>query len=143
MWSRRFEQGLVLTAPDRRSFDALEWLVAIAGLVMTVFAAVDHRVRILMAGWLVFGAAVQRRARKQRPSRAVWRPGRGWTLELPGRPAVTGRLRRSTRILPLYVALSWTLPDGRCSRLLVFRWQMPAVTFRRLRVLLRYGRGDG
>lgn len=143
MWSRRFEQGLVLTAPDRRSLDVVEWLVATIAVAMTVLSAVDHRIRILMAGWLFAGAMVHRRERKRWPDRAVWRPGRGWTLELPGRQASPAKLSQATRILPLFVALSWTLKDGRRSRLLVFRWQIPPTTFRRLRVLLRYGRGDG
>jgi hypothetical protein len=143
MWSRRFERGIVLKAPDRRLSNRLETLSFVLAGALIVFGAIDPWARAFMASWLFVGAVALRRQRRQEAGTAIWRPGRGWHLDMPGTAATPARLHRSTRVLPLIVALNWVLPDGRRACLLAFRWQVRRETFRRLRVLLRYGRGDG
>lgn len=143
MWSRRFERGIVVKAPNRRLSRCVESVFFVLAVGLLVFGAIEPLGRGLMAAWLVIGAVTLGRRRREEARMAIWRPGRGWHLDMPGAAATPARLHRSTRVLPLFVALNWVLPDGRRACLLAFRWQVRRETFRRLRVLLRYGRGDG
>ena len=143
MWSRRFEQGLVLTPPDRRLRIACAALLCAPALLIALFGALQPWARGSMAAWLVACAFWAHRGRRYSPRRAVWRPGRGWSIDLPSQDGIAARLHQSTRVLPSFVALEWVLPSGRRVHLLAVRGLVPAVKFRRLCVLLRYGRGDG
>lgn len=143
MWSRRFERGIVLKAPDRRLPNCVETLFFVLAVAMIAFGSIDAWARVFMASWLILAAVALRRQRSRQAEAAVWRPGRGWHLDLPGGAMTPARLRSSTRVLPLFAALDWVMPDGRRAHLIAFRWQLRRDTFRRLRVLLRYGRGDG
>ena len=143
MWSRRFEQGLVLRSPDQRLLDAGAALVWVPTLLIVLFGTIHPWARLAMVCWIAGCVFAARRRRGGEPVRAVWRAGRGWNVDLPTHSGVPARLDRATRVLPAFVALSLVLADGRRVRLLVIRRLTPARTFRRLCVLLRYGRGDG
>jgi hypothetical protein len=143
VWSRHFEQGLILTPADRRLHIACASLLWIPAFLIILFGALHPWARISMAVWLVVCALRAHRGRRFDPRRAVWRPGRGWSIDLPSRSGIAARLHRSTRVLPFLVALEWVLPEGRRVHLLAVRGLVPTTTFRRLCVLLRFGRGDG
>lgn len=142
MWSRRFEQALILRPPEGRLLLTVALAVWLAGAVLLAVAPIPLWLSTLAGVWLLGAMAADMRSWSRQPSAAIWRPGRGWVMEWPDGRRHPGRLMGSSRILPGVMALSWAVPAvGRVRLLVPARAADP--TARRLRVLMRYGRGDG
>lgn len=112
------------------------------GLLLLAVAPIPMWASILFGLWLAAAVVSDVRAWSRRPVSATWRPGRGWLLEWAGGRRRPARLLGSSRILPWAIALTWSAPPAGNVRLL-FPARPGDATARRLRVLMRYGRGDG
>jgi len=143
VWSKRFEQPIVLRSPERLAVAGLAlltWLPAGLGILL---APIPRSLRGILVPLLVLAIGSEMRAWSRWPERMIWRPGTGWTLEWRDGTRCAGRLLGSSRVLPRILALSWSLPGARRIHMLVLRRAGDATARRRLRVLVRLGRADG
>ena len=143
MWSRRFETPLALRPPEWPVLLALGLIAWTPAAIVLATASVPAWASLAGAGWLAAAIAVELRRWSGQPVRALWRPRKGWSLEWPGGVRRAARLQAGCRVFPGWMALSWRVEGGRRARLILFRRGNDAASYRRLRVLLRNGRGDG
>jgi hypothetical protein len=119
---------------------AVTWLPA---CLLVICSPIPDAARGLLAVGLAGAVASEIRGWCRRPELASWRPGGGWILEWPDGTQRPARLLGTSRVFPGLLTLSWSLASGRRVNLLLLPRRGDATNFRRLRVLLRYGRANG
>ena len=143
MSSRGFDRVLVVRPPDRRVHLAATTAAWLAGAAAATLAQVDFEVRLFMFAGLVLAVGGDMREWLGKPSRAVWRPRKGWILEWADGRRDAARLNPNSRVFWRCLMLHWRVADGRTARMLVLPAGGSKTAMRRLRVLMRMGRSNG
>jgi hypothetical protein len=133
----------VVRPPDRRIHLAATTFAWLTGAAAATLAQVDPEVRMSMIAGLALAVCGDLREWLGKPSRAVWRPRKGWILEWANGGRHAARLDSSSRIFWRCLMLHWRLADGRTARMLVLPAGGSKTAMRRLRVLMRMGRSNG
>lgn len=143
MWSRRFEQPIVLRPPERLTIAGLALLVWLPAGLGILLAPIPGLVRWLLLPMFALAIGSEIRSWLRWPDKMIWRPGAGWMLEWRDGTRRVAKLLGSSRVLPRILALSWSLRGAPRIHVLVLRRAGEAAARRRLRVLVRLGRANG
>lgn len=115
-------------------------VLVLLGAAVLAAAVIPDPLRVGLALWVLACLGAAFLGAREAPLGACWRPRLGWGL--PGEdgpePAV---VMPATRVFRGRVVLYLRGAGGRQARLVLRRGSLPAATHRRLRVLLRFGRG--
>ena len=84
MWSRRFEQPLILRPPERRTLFCMALACWLPGIALLILARIPGPVAALLGLGLLVCIAAEFHGWSRHPAAATWQPRRGWTLEWPG-----------------------------------------------------------
>ena len=122
-------------------------MVALAALVaavaVTAISQVSFSVRAGMVAGIGLAVIADWRQWIRGPCRATWRPRRGWMLDWTDGRQQGASLRSASRVWRRCLVLEWAVADGSRARMLVTASGCSPETMRRIRVLMRMGRGDG
>ena len=140
MSSTRFERPFDLPAVEPARRAAGEVALVLLGAAVLAAAVVPDPLRIGLALWLLACLGVAVPGAREAPLGACWRPGVGWGLPGDDGPE-PAEVMPATRVFRRRVVLCLRGAGGRRVRLVLRRGSLPAATHRRLRVLLRFGRG--
>jgi hypothetical protein len=142
MSSTPFERPFVLPAVDPWRRLRTGAAVVGAGLVLIALASIGDAVRTALMIWAAVCLLLMLRELRldRRAGLACWRPGYGWGITHRGEtePAAVDP---ATRVLPTRVVLFLRAASGGVRRFDLARRDMNPAAHRRLRVLLRLGRG--
>lgn len=117
-----------------------------AGLTFVLAAPIEATVRIALLLWGGVAVAAElpmarRRKAAREPTRAIWRPTTGWLLEAGDKKPAPGILCPGTRVFPWLIVLRWRIRGQGYRTCLVRPDTLGVDAHRRLRVILRLGRG--
>jgi hypothetical protein len=142
MSSAPFERPFVLPAVDPGGRIRAGAATVGAGLALTSPASLGGTARTALLIWAAVCLLIMLREWRLdlRAGRACWRPGYGWGIARGGEiePAAVDR---ATRVYPTRVVLALRAASGGVRRYDLARDDMSPAAHRRLRVLLRLGRG--